>query len=76
MSDYQFSIVEHVVTDESIDKVSHVLFEFRRFTFELLERLGKTMCDLNIPSTKFAHQFRIVISRHRERVARFVHTNH
>ena len=76
MSNDEPSFIKHVVTRKRIDERRHTLFEFRRFTFELLQRFSQTVRDLHVSSVQLAHQLRIVISGNRECPARSGHAHH
>src|ERR1051325_7497139 len=69
------AVVQNVMTDETVDEVSNVFLQLGWLLVQLFERLGETVCDLNVATAQLAHQLRVVISRDGERVARLRHVH-
>ena len=76
MRNDQFSAIENVVTDQTIDEEDHLLFEFFTFRFELRECFRKPMSDPHIPAAKLAHQFHIVVPGYAEGRAALDHRHY
>ena len=59
---YELAIVEHVVADEPVQKVDHLLFEAGGLLAELPQRLGKSVRYLDVPSLQSPHELLFMIS--------------
>ena len=61
---YQFAVVEYVVTDQPVEKVTYVVTEAGRFPLQLLEGLFQAVVDGNLLPAEFALQFQVVVAGH------------
>ena len=55
MRDYEFSVIQHVVAHQIVDESGHFVAKLRRFFFELFERVGKSVGNLDIAASQFPH---------------------
>ena len=55
MGNHEASVIQHIMADEIVNKISHLWLEFRRLTCQLRKRFRKPVCNLNISATQLAH---------------------
>ncbi len=62
MCNNQTATIEHIVTDESVEKFCSLLAKFRRLFFEFLEGFDDAVCQLDILAAQFAKKLDVVIA--------------
>src|SRR5258708_4715348 len=72
----QLAAIENVMGNQAIDEFDDLRFELRRLRFELRERLGQAVGDLNVAATKLPHQLHVMIPRNANCPARLDHRHY
>ncbi len=62
----ELAVIEHVVTDQTVDEVGDLWQQLGWFAFELRERLGQPVGDAHVLAAQLPHQLDVVIARHRQ----------
>jgi hypothetical protein len=75
VSDNEFPVIQNVVAYKTIQEFRDLGTKRKRFPFELFQRIGKAMRNLDVAAAQFAEQFDVVIARDTQSGASIDHTD-
>src|SRR4051812_5191237 len=76
MRDDEVAIVEHEVADELVEELRGLLLELGRLMFELCQRLGESVGQLDVAAAEGADKLDVVVAWNAQRSTRLDHRQH